>query len=65
MTTSIAASDVLRSSVVKRAADLTVACALLAFTLPLMIMVLLAIKLDSAGRVFYRQNVSVGGRFTL
>jgi lipopolysaccharide/colanic/teichoic acid biosynthesis glycosyltransferase len=42
-----------------------VACALLAFTLPLMIMVLLAIKLDSAGRVFYRQNVSVGGRFTL
>ena len=67
MTTSIAASDVLRSSVVKRAADLSVACALLAFTLPLMMMVLLAIKLDSAGPVFYRQErVGQGGRrFTL
>jgi exopolysaccharide biosynthesis polyprenyl glycosylphosphotransferase len=67
MTTSIAASDVLRSSVVKRAADLSVACALLAFTLPLMMMVLLAIKLDSPGPVFYRQErVGQGGRrFTL
>ena len=67
MTTSIAASDVLRSSVVKRAADLSVACALLAFTLPLMMMVALAIKLDSPGPVFYRQErVGLGGRrFTL
>jgi lipopolysaccharide/colanic/teichoic acid biosynthesis glycosyltransferase len=67
MTTSIAASDVLRSSVVKRAADLSVACALLAFTLPLMMMVLLAIKLDSSGPVFYPQErVGLGGRrFTL
>ena len=64
---SIAASDVFRSSVVKRAADLSVACALLAFTLPLMMMVLLAIKLDSPGPVFYRQErVGLGGRrFTL
>ena len=67
MTTSIAASDVLRSSVVKRAADLSVACALLAFTLPLMMMVALAIKLDGPGPVFYRQErVGLGGRrFTL
>jgi exopolysaccharide biosynthesis polyprenyl glycosylphosphotransferase len=63
MTTSIAASDVLRSSVVKRAADLSVACALLAFTLPLVMMVALAIKLDSPGPVSYRQErVGLGGR---
>jgi exopolysaccharide biosynthesis polyprenyl glycosylphosphotransferase len=69
MTTSIAASDVLRTSVVylKRAADLTVACALLAFTLPLLMVVAFAIKLDSPGPVFYRQErVGLGGRrFTL
>ena len=67
MTTSIAASGVLRTLDVKRAADLSVACALLAFTLPLMMMVALAIKLDSTGPVFYRQErVGLGGRrFTL
>jgi exopolysaccharide biosynthesis polyprenyl glycosylphosphotransferase len=40
----------------KRAADLAVACALLAFTLPLMALVALAIKLDSPGPVLYRQE---------
>jgi len=76
MTTSVAAPDGLRTSerdehhsigYLKRATDLTVACALLAFTLPLMMMVALAIKLDSPGPVFYRQErVGQGGRrFTL
>jgi exopolysaccharide biosynthesis polyprenyl glycosylphosphotransferase len=76
MTTSVAAPDVLRTSerdehhsigYLKRATDLTVACALLAFTLPLMMMVALAIKFDSAGPVFYRQERVglVGRRFAI
>jgi exopolysaccharide biosynthesis polyprenyl glycosylphosphotransferase len=47
----------------KRVTDLTVACALLALILPLMIIVALAIKCDSRGPVFYRQErVGLGGR---
>jgi lipopolysaccharide/colanic/teichoic acid biosynthesis glycosyltransferase len=76
MTTRVAASGVLRASkrdehhvigYVKRGVDLTVTCALLVCTLPLMIMVALAIKFDSAGPVFYRQERVglLGRRFAL
>lgn len=47
----------------KRIGDLIVACALIAFTLPLMAIVALAIKCNSPGPVFYRQErVGLGGR---
>jgi exopolysaccharide biosynthesis polyprenyl glycosylphosphotransferase len=47
----------------KRIGDLIVACALIAFTLPLMAIVALAIKCTSSGPVFYRQErVGLGGR---
>jgi lipopolysaccharide/colanic/teichoic acid biosynthesis glycosyltransferase len=51
----------------KRIIDLVVACALIVFTLPLMAIVALAIKCDSPGSVFYRQErVGLGGcRFIL
>jgi exopolysaccharide biosynthesis polyprenyl glycosylphosphotransferase len=53
--------------VVKRAFDLVMAAALVVIALPLMVLVALAIKLDSPGPVFYRQ-VRVGRnakRYTL
>jgi lipopolysaccharide/colanic/teichoic acid biosynthesis glycosyltransferase len=47
----------------RRVGDLMIACALVVFTLPLMAIVTLAIKLDSFGPVFYRQErVGLGGR---
>src|SRR5437879_4582797 len=47
----------------KRIGDVVIACALIAFTLPLMMMVALAIKLDSPGPVFSRHNrLGVRGR---
>jgi exopolysaccharide biosynthesis polyprenyl glycosylphosphotransferase len=47
----------------KRISDLIVACALIAFTLPLMTIVALAIKCSSPGPVFFRQErVGRGGR---
>ena len=49
----------------KRIADLVLACALIALTLPLMAIVVLAIKLDSPGPVFsHRECLGVGGRHT-
>jgi lipopolysaccharide/colanic/teichoic acid biosynthesis glycosyltransferase len=46
----------------KRLADLGVAAALIALTLPLMAIVALAIKCDSPGPVFYRQErIRLGG----
>jgi exopolysaccharide biosynthesis polyprenyl glycosylphosphotransferase len=52
---------------IKRAGDLVIACALIVFTLPLMAIVAIAIKCDSSGPVFYRQErVGRGSRrFTL
>ena len=48
---------------VRRLGDLAAACALIAFTLPLMAIVALAIKCDSPGPVFERQQcVGIGGR---
>jgi len=47
----------------KRIGDLVIACALIAFTLPLMAIVALAIKLDSPGPVFSRrERLGLGGR---
>jgi exopolysaccharide biosynthesis polyprenyl glycosylphosphotransferase len=47
----------------RRVCDLVIACALIVLTLPLMVLVALAIKLDSFGPVFYRQErVGLGGR---
>jgi exopolysaccharide biosynthesis polyprenyl glycosylphosphotransferase len=47
----------------KRIGDLIVACGLIAFTLPLMAIVAVAIKCNSRGPVFYRQErVGLGGR---
>src|ERR1700683_4967183 len=47
----------------KRVGDLVVACALIVFTLPLMAIVALAIKCDSAGPAFYLQErVGLAGR---
>src|SRR5215469_1779619 len=40
----------------RRIADLIIACALILFTLPLMVIVALAIKCDSRGPIFYRQE---------
>src|SRR5580704_16266323 len=46
-----------------RLGDLAAACALIAFTLPLMAIVAIAIKCDSPGPVFERrQCVGIGGR---
>src|SRR5258708_40006467 len=48
---------------IKRLIDLLTTCALVAFTLPLMMIVALAIKCDSPGPVFYRQErVGLNGR---
>lgn len=48
---------------IKRLTDLLIACSLIAFTLPLMLIVALAIKWDSPGPVFYRQErVGLNGR---
>src|SRR5882672_6319450 len=48
---------------IKRLTDLLIASALLTFTLPLMMIVALAIKCDSPGRVLYRQErVGLNGR---
>jgi exopolysaccharide biosynthesis polyprenyl glycosylphosphotransferase len=51
----------------KRLFDILVACALLIFALPLMLVVALLIRCDSRGPVFYRQErIGLGGRvFTL
>jgi len=47
----------------KRASDMVIACALIIFTLPLMMLVALAIKWDSDGTIFYRQTrVGLRGR---
>jgi lipopolysaccharide/colanic/teichoic acid biosynthesis glycosyltransferase len=47
----------------KHIADLVLACALLALTLPLMAIVAFAIKLDSPGPVFaHRKRLGLGGR---
>jgi exopolysaccharide biosynthesis polyprenyl glycosylphosphotransferase len=47
----------------KRLTDLLIACSLIAFTLPLMLIVALAINCDSPGPVFFRQErVGLNGR---
>ena len=47
----------------RRLGDLAAACAIIAFTLPLMAIVAIAIKCDSPGPVFERQQrVGIGGR---
>ena len=47
----------------RRLGDLAAACALIAFTLPLMAIVAIAIKCDSPGPLFERQQcVGIGGR---
>jgi lipopolysaccharide/colanic/teichoic acid biosynthesis glycosyltransferase len=47
----------------RRVGDFVAACALIAFTLPLMAIVAIAIKCDSLGPVFERrQCVGIGGR---
>src|SRR5215468_5662704 len=52
-----------RSASLKSGFDLVVACALIALALPLMLLVALAIKWDSQGPIFYRQErVGLGGR---
>jgi lipopolysaccharide/colanic/teichoic acid biosynthesis glycosyltransferase len=48
---------------IRRNGDIAIACALIVFTLPLMAIVALAIKCESAGPVFERQaRVGFGGR---
>ncbi len=66
-TSDLAFSDELtvsaRRRLLKRAFDLAVAVLVLALAAPLMVLVALAIKLDSKGPVFYRQDrVGLGGR---
>ena len=47
----------------RRLGDIVIACLLLAFTAPLMLIVALAIKLESAGPVLDRQScIGQGGR---
>lgn len=46
----------------QRVIDILIACALVALTLPLMAIVALAIKLESAGPVLIRSNRRVAGR---
>jgi len=57
----------LLQSAVNRAGDIGISLALLVFTLPLMLLVALLVRLDSPGPVLYRQErVGLGGRsFTL
>src|SRR5437763_103390 len=51
---------------IERMADLVIASALIAFTLPLMMIVVIAIKCESRGPVFQRQvSIGRGGRFLL
>ena len=53
----------LRSRTLKRILDNIVAVSLVLFTLPLMVMIALAIKCDSPGPIFYRQTrVGLNGR---
>ena len=48
---------------IERVGDLIIAGALIAFTLPLMVIIALAIKCESAGPVFYREErIRAGGR---
>jgi lipopolysaccharide/colanic/teichoic acid biosynthesis glycosyltransferase len=48
---------------VRRLGDFVAACALIAFTLPLMAIIAIAIKFESPGPVFERQQcVGIGGR---
>ena len=47
----------------RRVADLIIACTLILLTFPFLAIFALAIKLDSSGPVFYRQErVGLGGR---
>jgi lipopolysaccharide/colanic/teichoic acid biosynthesis glycosyltransferase len=47
----------------RRLGDLAAACSLIAFTLPLMAIVAIAIKCDSTGPIFERQQcIGIGGR---
>ncbi len=56
-------SDNLLRTALKRLCDLTVSASLLLFTLPLLIATAIAIRLDSPGPIFYRQErVGLGGR---
>ncbi len=51
------------TDLIKRLTDLLIACSLIALTLPLMLIVALAIRCDSPGPVFYRQErVGLNGR---
>jgi exopolysaccharide biosynthesis polyprenyl glycosylphosphotransferase len=53
----------LAENAMRRVVDLTIACALIIFTLPFMAIVALAIKSDSFGPIFYRQErVGLNGR---
>jgi lipopolysaccharide/colanic/teichoic acid biosynthesis glycosyltransferase len=63
-TTALPASHaILAESAIRRAGDLIIACALIIVTLPLMAIVALAIKSDSFGPVFYRQErMGLNGR---
>ncbi|MFL1463403.1 exopolysaccharide biosynthesis polyprenyl glycosylphosphotransferase [Roseococcus sp. DSY-14] len=58
--------DILQA-VVRRAVDISLSCLLLLVTLPVILVTALAVKLDSPGPVFYRQQrVGLNGRvFTL
>jgi exopolysaccharide biosynthesis polyprenyl glycosylphosphotransferase len=67
-TTALPASHAIRAeNAIRRAGDLIIACALIVVTLPFMAIVAFAIKSDSFGPVFYRQErVGLNGRrFTL
>jgi lipopolysaccharide/colanic/teichoic acid biosynthesis glycosyltransferase len=58
-----ASKAMLAENAMRRVVDLIIACALIIFTLPCMAIVALAIKLDSFGPVFYRQErVGLNGR---
>jgi lipopolysaccharide/colanic/teichoic acid biosynthesis glycosyltransferase len=58
-----ASHAILAENAIRRAGHLIIACALIIVTLPLMAIVALAIKLDSFGPVFYRQErVGLNGR---
>jgi lipopolysaccharide/colanic/teichoic acid biosynthesis glycosyltransferase len=63
-TTAFPASHaILTEDAMRRAGDLIIACALIIITLPFMAIVALAIKSDSLGPVFYRQErVGLNGR---
>jgi lipopolysaccharide/colanic/teichoic acid biosynthesis glycosyltransferase len=62
-----ASHAMLAENAMRRVVDLIIACALIIFTLPFVAIVALAIKLDSFGPVFYRQErVGLNGhRFVL